>query len=112
VLFELVNPFSLEVSFTSCNLSHASFYKLSIKRARFIQCELQEVDFTEADLTESNFQGADLHGAIFENSNLEKADFSSARHFQIDPRNNKVKKAKFTLDGLPGLLTQFQLEIK
>jgi uncharacterized protein YjbI with pentapeptide repeats len=112
VLFENVNPFSLELSFKDCNLNHASFYKLTLKNTSFKQCDLHEVDFTESNLTACDFDGADLHLAIFQKTNLEKANFSTSLNFQIDPSLNKVKKAKFSLVGLPGLLSQFDLDIK
>lgn len=112
VLFENVNPFSLELSFNNCNLNHASFYKLTLKNTSFKQCDLHEVDFTESNLTACNFEGTDLHLAIFQKTILEKADFTNSLHFQIDPSLNKVKKAKFSLTGLPGLLTHFELDIK
>jgi uncharacterized protein YjbI with pentapeptide repeats len=70
------------------------------------------VDFSEADLTASDFDGSNLQLALFEKTNLEKVNFSTANYFQIDPSTNKVKKAKFSLVGLPGLLSKFDLEIK
>ena len=112
VLFENSNPFSLELSFTNCNLNHASFYNLSLKNTLFQLCDLQEVDFTQADLTLCDFDGSNLQLALFEKTNLEKANFSTASYFQIDPSTNRVKKAKFSLVGLPGLLSQFDLVIK
>jgi uncharacterized protein YjbI with pentapeptide repeats len=75
-------------------------------------CDLQEVDFTQADLTLCDFDGSNLQLALFEKTNLEKANFSTANYFQIDPSTNRVKKAKFSLVGLPGLLSQFDLVIK
>jgi hypothetical protein len=33
-------------------------------------------------------------------------------HYRIDPNINQIKKAKFSLDGLPGLLSAYQIEIK
>ena len=44
---------------------------------------------------------------IFSNTNLEKADFTSAYHFIIDPRTNRVKNARFSQNGLEGLIACF-----
>jgi uncharacterized protein YjbI with pentapeptide repeats len=74
-------------------------------------CQLQEVDFSESDLNEGVFNDCDLTHATFERTNLEKADFRTASNFSIDPENNKLKKAKFSTDGLAGLLTKYQLQI-
>jgi uncharacterized protein YjbI with pentapeptide repeats len=76
-----------------------------------LRCSLKEVDLTEADLTEVKFLDCELLDALFDRSNLEKADFSSARHYRIDPTVNNIKKAKFSLDGLPGLLTAYNIDI-
>jgi hypothetical protein len=43
---------------------------------------------------------------------LEKADFRDAINYRIDPGINKMKKAKFSRDGLPGLLTRFDIIIE
>jgi hypothetical protein len=53
-----------------------------------------------------------LTDALFDRSVLEKADFTSAVHYRIDPNINQIKKAKFSLEGLPGLLSAYQIEIK
>jgi uncharacterized protein YjbI with pentapeptide repeats len=69
------------------------------------------VDWTECDLSSSVFERCDLRDAKFENSNLEKVDFRTAFNFSIDPDNNRIKKARFSLDGVPGLLGKYNIEI-
>lgn len=78
---------------------------------QFLQCNLREVDFTFAELTEASFDGCDLLGATFVDSNLEKADFRNAVNVALDPDQNRIKKAKFSRDGLAGLLQKYQLEV-
>jgi fluoroquinolone resistance protein len=60
----------------------------------------------------STFDHCDLSGAVFQESILEKADFRSAMHYSIDPGRNRLKKAKFSLAGLSGLLDQFDIVIE
>jgi uncharacterized protein YjbI with pentapeptide repeats len=83
-----------------------------MKETPLQRCSLKEVDFTEADLTEVKFADCNLTDALFDRSVLEKADFTSAVHYRIDPNINQIKKAKFSLEGLPGLLSAYQIEIK
>jgi fluoroquinolone resistance protein len=109
--FENCNPFLFEVYFESCILNLSSFYKLKIKKTRFINCSLHEVDFTAADLTSAIFDKCDLTRAIFQNSIIEKADFSTAHNYSIDPEINKIKKAKFALEGVAGLLDKYDIEV-
>lgn len=72
---------------------------------------MQEVDFSNADLTSAKFDQCDLQRAFFQNTILESADLRTAFNFSIDPENNRVKKAKFSTHGLPGLLDKYKLEI-
>jgi fluoroquinolone resistance protein len=111
VNFGECNPFLFSVSFEDCFLKLATFYKLKIKATKFKNCNLQEADFTEADLTASLLDNCDLAGAIFEKTILEKTDFRSSFNFSIDPELNRLKKAKFSLNTIGGLLDKYNLEI-
>ena len=57
------------------------------------------------------FKNCDLTRAKFEFSILEKADFRTANHYSIDPERNKIKKAKFSAQGLIGLLEKYGIEV-
>ena len=72
---------------------------------------MNEVDFTEADLTQAVFANCDLLGAVFEFTNLEKADFSTAINYNIHPEQNQIKKAKFSLPAITGLLQHLDIKI-
>ncbi|WP_085537327.1 pentapeptide repeat-containing protein [Massilibacteroides vaginae] len=109
--FDMCNEFSLSFSFNNCLLNHSVFYKRKIKKTSFLNSQLREVDFTEADLSNSVFDNCDLLGATFEFTNLEKADLRTAYNFTLDPEGNRIKKAAFSLSGLPGLLNKYELNI-
>ncbi|MGB3948278.1 MAG: pentapeptide repeat-containing protein [Bacteroidia bacterium] len=110
--FDTCNEFGLSFSFDNCMLNHASFYKTKIKKTVFKNCHLQETDFAEADLTNSVFDNCNLAHAIFERTILEKADFRSAYNYTIDPEMNRIKKAKFSVLGLSGLLDKYDIDIE
>ena len=112
VNFSECNPFLLELAFSGCNLNNCSFFNLKLKNTPFINCTLEEVDFVETDLTSAVFKECSLRGAIFENSNLQSADFRTATGFSINPEVNKLKKARFTQDGLIGLLGKYGIEVE
>jgi len=109
--FENCNDFLFSVSFENCILNLSCFYRLDLKKTIFKNSSLQETDFSDCDLSSSLFDNCDLNGAVFSNTNLEKADFRSSVHFSIDPEKNKLKKAKFSLAGLPGLLDKYKIEV-
>ena len=110
--FENCDPFLFEVDFDNCFLNLSSFYKLKLKKTRFKSSNLSEVDFTEADLSNCLFDNCDLTGAAFENTILEKADLRTSRNYMIDPELNKIKKAKFSIQGIAGLLAKYDIEIE
>lgn len=72
---------------------------------------MQEVDFTEADLSISTFDHCDLSNAKFEKTNLEKADFTTAYNYTIDPEINRIKKARFAIPEVIGLLSKYDIVI-
>ncbi|REE79897.1 uncharacterized protein YjbI with pentapeptide repeats [Lutibacter oceani] len=109
--FNEVDPFLLQLKFTNCQLNLASFYKLKLKNSVFKNCSLNETDFNETDLTNALFNNCDFKLAIFDKTILEKADLSSSFHYAIDPEKNNIKKAKFSKEGLAGLLEKHQLII-
>lgn len=111
VNFENCHDFLFLVDFEDCILNFSIFYKRSLKKIRFKNCSLLEVDFTEADLSGSVFDNCDMTGAKFEHTILEKADFRSSRNYSIDPGKNRIKKAKFSMAGIPGLLDKHDIEI-
>lgn len=111
VKFSECSTFLLEFEFDNCQLNLCSFYQLKLRGQRFRNCSMHEVDFVESDLAESIFHDCDLSGAVFDNTVLEKADFRTATHYSIDPETNHIAKAKFSLEGLPGLLQRYDLKI-
>jgi uncharacterized protein YjbI with pentapeptide repeats len=110
--FEDCHAIFFDALFTGCILDLSSFFRRKLAGKTFSGCSLKEVDFTEADLEGAGFAGADLRGAVFDQTNLEKADFRGAIGFVIDPERNRLKKAKFDLAGLPGLLEKYDLSIE
>lgn len=112
VHFEDCNEYGLSFSFTNCLLNHSSFYQTKMKGLDFKTCQLVEVDFTQCDLTQASFSNCDLLNAKFENTVLEKADLRTARNYSIDPTINKIRKAKFTLPDVLGLLDKYDIEIE
>ncbi|MDT0650846.1 pentapeptide repeat-containing protein [Autumnicola edwardsiae] len=109
--FEECSDFLLSFSFNACDLSFSSFFQLKIRKTGFYNCKLEQVEFSEADLTGANFSDANLNNATFRNSILEGADFRQSHNLSIDPEQNRLKNAKFTLENLPGLLWKYDLKI-
>jgi fluoroquinolone resistance protein len=110
--FDDCSDFGMSFSFEGCQLNHSSFYKTKIKKTIFKDCDLQEIDFTGADLTSAALNNCNLLNANFDGTLLEKADFRTAYNYSIDPEKNKLKKAKFSMAGIAGLLDKYDIEIE
>lgn len=109
--FKDCSTFIFEVGFKKCILDYASFEGRKMKKTKFEHCSLKGVDFTGADISESSFLRCDLTDAIFHATNLKGADLSSSYSYIIHPDENYIKNARFSLDGLPGLLVKHNIII-
>jgi len=96
----LANP----VSFSNCAISHSTFIGLSLRSIGIRECVATDVDFREADLSQADFGGTDLSESIFGKTNLSQADLSHARNYRIDPGQNMLKQARFSLPEAMSLL--------
>jgi len=94
------------------HINHASFYKLKIKKTVFKNSQLEGVDFAECDLSGSTFEGCNLLAAVFDATNIEKSDFRTSYNYSIDPEKNKIRKARFSVSGISGLLDKYDIEIE
>ena len=110
--FDTSNEFGLSFSFDGCQLNHSSFYQTKIKKTIFKNSHLQETDFAEADLTSSVFDNCNLIQAVFDHTILEKSDFRTSYNYSIDPEINRIKKAKFSISGITGLLDKYDIDIE
>lgn len=110
--FEKANPFLFKTEFTDCNLSYVSFRKCDLRKTLFTNCRMSDADMTDCNVSGAVFAECTMDGTKFDNTNLSKADLRTAQLYVIDPERNDIKKAKFSLQGVPGLLKKYDIEIK
>ena len=109
--FDTCHPFGVAFRFENCILNDSVFVELALKGTLFAGTELTDVDFTGCDLTEAVFSECNLMGATFAHTVLEKADLRTAHHYTIDPELNRIKKARFSLPEVVGLLRKYDIDI-
>jgi len=109
--FDHCSEFGLSFSIDNCSLNHSSFYQRKLKKANFKDAQFQEADFTDCDLTAATFHNCDFAGAKFENTNLERADMRTAYNYTLNPAINRIKKAKFSIPQVVGLLSAYDIII-
>lgn len=98
-------------AFDQCLLDHAVFHKRKMSGTKFIRCSLKGVDFENATLENAVLDRCDLERAVFVNSDLRKADLSTAYNLALDPERNKLKGARFSVDGALALLEKYGLVV-
>jgi fluoroquinolone resistance protein len=99
------------VNFKNCLIQYCNFAGLNMKNCKFAGSRLKNTHFINTILVGANFDDVDLMGTIFHDCDLCKADFSRAARYDIDPRTNKIKKAKFSIPDAMGLLRVFDITI-
>jgi len=111
VNFTKTRDFLFEMHFEGCILDNAVFFKKKNKKGTFKDCSMIETDLTEADLTDAKFENCNLNRAFFERTILRGADLSTSYNFIIDPDTNDIKKARFSVHGLQGLLAKYDIKV-
>ncbi|WP_420146717.1 pentapeptide repeat-containing protein [Spirosoma sp.] len=109
--FSHCNAFGFHADFEECQLDYTIFLNRKLRKAHFIDCSIKEAQFLKCDLTGTVFKNCNLELAKFEDANLTQVDFATSYNLEIDPEMNKLKKARFSLHSLPGLLTKYDLVI-
>ena len=110
--FDSCDAFAFSAGFEGCILDNASFFKRKMAKTVFDRCRLWEVDFGDCDMQSVRFPECDLKRAQFADTDLRKADLRTAFNYSIDPNINKIRKAKFSLAGVVGLLESYDIEIE
>lgn len=111
VNFSECKDFMFSVGFENSVLNYAVFSGKKMAKTKFLKTSLKDVDFSGAELMSAVFKECDMLGAVFNRTFLQKADFTEAYNYAIDPELNMLKGAMFALDGLPGLLTKYDIDI-
>lgn len=90
-------------------ISHSTFIGLNLRRVQIQDCLAVDVDFRETDLSQADLSGIDLSDSLFLGTDLTEADLARARNYRIDPGQNTLRQAKFSLPEAMSLL--YELDI-
>lgn len=110
--FDSCKSFLFKITCKESRLDFSSFSGMKLEGCTFNDCQMNQVDFFQSNLIGIQLANCDLKESIFSNSNLEGVDFSSSRNYNIDPDQNKIKKAIFSIEGILGLLSKYDIEVK
>jgi uncharacterized protein YjbI with pentapeptide repeats len=62
-------------------------------------------------LTDSVFDSCDLSRAVFDHTTLEGVDFRTSCGYSINPEINRIRRAKFSISGILGLLEKYDIDV-
>jgi uncharacterized protein YjbI with pentapeptide repeats len=110
--FREIDSLIVKYDFNNCLISECNFSGLKLEKTDFSKCKIENCDFYTTDLSSSDFREAVLKGSIFENVNLSKADFTDAKEYRINPLNNKLKGAKFSMPEAVSFFDYLGIKVK
>lgn len=112
IQFHECDDFLFQVNFEDCVLDYSSFANKKMPKTKFNSCTMKEVSFIGTNLTNSSFENCNLDNAIFNDTQLAGVDFKTAYNYKIDPEFNPMKKAKYSTQGIVGLLDKYDIKIE
>ena len=101
-----------DVIFDSCNLSQNSFHRLDLRKMKFINSLIKDTGFEDCNLENALFDNCDLEQTVFSNNNLKKANFETSKNYLIDPKQNDLQNALFSLPEALSFLSLLPIKIK
>jgi fluoroquinolone resistance protein len=110
--FSACLPFLFAVSFEKCCLDYSHFVKNRMKKTEFRECVIRDAIFSETDLSGALFDNCDLLNTVFIRTDLSHADFRTSRNYTINLEVNTLRKAKFSLSGVVGLLSHYDIIVE
>ncbi|MCD4758459.1 MAG: pentapeptide repeat-containing protein [Arcobacteraceae bacterium] len=101
-----------DVTFDSSNISQNSFHRLDLRQMKFINCQIKDTGFEECNLERSLFDNCNLEQTVFIKNNLKKANFETSKNYLIDPNQNDIQKAQFSLPEALSFLSLLPIQLK
>ncbi len=102
---------SAPLVFESCDVSYSVFNSLQLPEMVMRSCKAHDVDFSECDLTGADFFETDLLDSRFNQSRLNECDFRGALNYSINPLENSIKGASFSMPDVLSLLSPFNIKV-
>lgn len=102
---------SAPLFFYSCDVSFCVFNALQLPDLVMTGCKAHDVDFAECDLANADFFETDFSAARFNLTKLNGCNFKDAVNYSIDPLQNSIEGASFSVPDVLGLLSSFKIKI-
>lgn len=110
--FSNCSNFMFSPSFQDCMINSCNFEGNKMANTQFFYCKVKETSFYYCDLSESRFDNTEFQNTTFQDCNLMKSDFTDALGYSINPFNNKLKNARFSLPEAQSFLYFLDIEVE
>ncbi|MCC8166074.1 MAG: pentapeptide repeat-containing protein [Planctomycetes bacterium] len=104
--------FPLFKEISGCTLKFNSFYKTKLSKTPIVGSALLDCAFIGCDLTGCVFRESDFLNTNFQDCDLSNADFRQARNYRINTASNRLRKARFSVPEVFGLLDNLDIVIE
>jgi fluoroquinolone resistance protein len=99
--------FKITLEFYNSVINYSIFMGMTLRNFKLIDSIAHEVDFGDTKMKDAICTGTDFQDSVFLRTQLTNADFRKATNYTINPQNNAVKKANFSLPDALTLLSEF-----
>ena len=79
---------------------------------KFINSLIKDTGSEDCNLENALFDNCDLEQTVFSNNNLKKANFETSKNYLIDPKQNDLQNALFSLLEALSFLSLLPIKIK
>lgn len=90
---------------------YCMFQVMKLVKFQGVTNVFEQCSFHQCDLRQANFKDCQLLNSDFQHSNLSKADFRESYGYIIDPKDNQLKGAMFSIPEVLHLLDSFGIKI-
>jgi uncharacterized protein YjbI with pentapeptide repeats len=102
-----LQPFLTSFDFENSKLSSCTFANLKLDNVSFKECLIDEGLFESCSLKKSDFSNSEFQRTAITRCNLSGADFRNTTGANIDLRENRTEKTKFSYANAGELLFPF-----
>jgi uncharacterized protein YjbI with pentapeptide repeats len=107
--FGASDPLVFDLRLNRCLLRYVNFSQMRWKKAVVTDCNAVDSDFRGAKLPGADFSRTRFRSCRFHAADLAGADFRWAEGYDLDPRTESLRKAKFSLPEAMNLLAPFEI---
>ncbi|MEY2963830.1 MAG: hypothetical protein RL754_1091 [Bacteroidota bacterium] len=106
----LIKGLMLSFRMENCNVRYSNWTRMNLSNCAFHQCDFKGADLSEITMKNTELTYCDMSSVIWDAANLSGTDMEGSQ-ITMNPNGMILEGTKFSLEQLPGLLTQTGIQI-